>query len=49
MVQSIPPRGKNENKKKRKSTNNRDFAKNCVYSNDLMLKTVFIVMVLKVK
>ena len=41
--------GNNGNKKKTKSTNDRDFAKNCVYCNDLMLKTVFIVMILKIK
>ena len=41
--------GKNGNKKKTKSTNDRDFAKNGVDCNDLMLKTVFIVMILKIK
>ena len=40
---------KNGNKKKTKSTNERDFAKKGVYCNDLMLKTVFIVVVLKIK
>ena len=32
-----------------KSTNDRDFSKNGFYCNDLMLKTVFIVMILKIK
>ena len=41
--------GKNGNKKKTKSTNDRYFVKNCVYCNDSMLKTVFIVMILKIK
>ena len=41
--------GKNGYKKKTKSTNERDFAKKGVYCNDLMLKTVFIVVVLKIK
>ena len=41
--------GKNGNKKKMKSTNDRDLAKNCVYCNDLMLRTVFIIMILKIK
>ena len=40
--------GKNGNKKKTKSTNDRDLAKNGVYGNDLMLKTVFIIMILKI-
>ena len=38
----------NGDKKKMKSTNDRDSSKNCVYCNDLMLKTVFIVMILKI-
>ena len=41
--------GKNGYKKKTKSTNERDFAKKGVYCNDLMLKAVFIVMILKIK
>ena len=41
--------GKNGNKKKTKSTNYRDFSKKFVYYNDLMFKTVFIVMILKIK
>ena len=41
--------GKNGNKKNTKSANDRDFAKNDVYCNDLMLKTVFIIMILKIK
>ena len=41
--------GNNENKKKTKSTNDRDFAKNGVYCNDLMLITVFIAIILKIK
>ena len=41
--------GGNGNKEKTKSTNDRDFAKNCVYCIDLMLKTMFIVMILKIK
>ena len=41
--------GKNGYKKKTKSPNDRDYAKNCVCYNDLMLKTVFIVMILKIK
>ena len=41
--------GKNGNKKNMKSTNERNFAKNGVYSNDLMLKTVFIAIILKIK
>ena len=54
-IDSIKPLGSNQyhhgeewNKKKTKSTNDRDFAKNCVYCNDLILKTVFIVMILKI-
>ena len=41
--------GNNGNKKKTKSTNDRDFAKNGVYCNNLMLKTVFTVMIIKIK
>ena len=41
--------GKNGNKKNTKSPNDRDFSKNGVYCNYLMLKTVFIVMILKIK
>ena len=41
--------GKNENKKKTKSLNDKDFSKNDVYCNYFMLKTVFIVVVLKIK
>ena len=41
--------GNNGNKKKTKSPNDRYFAKNGVYCNDLMLNMVFIVMVLKTK
>ena len=41
--------GKNGSKKKTKSTNDRDLAKNGVKSNDLILKTVFIIMTLKIK
>ena len=41
--------GKNGNKKNTKSTNDRDFSKNGVYCNDLMLNTVFIVIVLNIK
>ena len=38
--------GKNGNKKNTNSTNDRDFSKNGVYCNGLMLKTVFVVMIL---
>ena len=41
--------GKNDNKKKTKSLNHKDFSKNDVYCNYFMLKTVFIVVVLKIK
>ena len=41
--------GKNGNKKKTKSPNDRFLAKNGVCCNDLMLKTVFIVLILKIK
>ena len=39
----------NGNKKKTKSTNDRYLAKNGVYCNDLMLKTVVIIIILKIK
>ena len=39
--------GKNWNMKKMKSTNDRDLAKNGVYCNDLMLKTVFIILAVR--
>ena len=41
--------GKNGNKIETKSTNDRDSAKNGVYCNALMLKTAFIIMILKIK
>ena len=41
--------GKNENKKKKRSTNEIDLSKNGVYCNDLMLKTVFIIIILNIK
>ena len=41
--------GKNGDKKNTKSPNDRYFSKNGVYCNDLMLKMVFIVIILKVK
>ena len=41
--------GNNGNKKKKNSTNEIDLAKNGVYCNDLMLKTMFIKIVLKIK
>ena len=40
---------KNGNKKNTKFPNDRYFVKNGVYCNDLMQKTVFIVMILKIK
>ena len=41
--------GKNGNKKDTNSPNAIDFSKNGVYCNDLMLKTAFTVMILKIK
>ena len=41
--------GKNGNKKNKKSTNEKYLAKSGVYCNQLMLITMFIIIVLKIK